>query len=46
MIVRQLDKHQEDVGVGACAYFSNLGLRVAKMHKGEISRVEVIRSIK
>ena len=46
VITRQLDKHNEEIGVGACAYFSNLGLRVAKMHKGMISRVEVIRSIK
>ena len=46
VIIRQLEKHNEEIGVGACAYFSNLGLRVAKMHKGEISRVEVIRSIK
>lgn len=46
IITRQLTKHDEEIGVGACAYFSNLGLRVAKMHKGHISRVEVIRSIK
>lgn len=46
VITRQLNKHNEEIGVGACAYFSNLGLRVAKMHKGKISRVEVIRSIK
>lgn len=46
VITRQLEKHDEEIGVGACAYFSNTGLRVAKMHKGAISRVEVIRSIK
>lgn len=46
VITRQLDKHNEEIGVGACAYFSSSGLRVAKMHKGLISRVEVIRSIK
>ena len=31
--------------IGACTYFDNFGLRVAKMHNGDISRVEVIRSI-
>lgn len=46
IITRQLNKHDEEIGIGACAYFSNLGLRVAKMHNGQISRVEVIRSIK
>lgn len=46
VITRQLEKHNEEIGVGACAYFSNFGLRVAKMYKGQISRVEVIRSIK
>lgn len=46
VITRQLEKHNEEIGVGACAYFSNIGLRVAKMYKGQISRVEVIRSLK
>lgn len=44
VIIRQLDKYNEEIGVGACAYFGNIGLRVDKMHKGQISRVEVIRS--
>ncbi|MDY5845350.1 MAG: transporter [Bariatricus sp.] len=38
-------KDETEIGVGACAYFDNFGLRVAKMHNGQISRVEVIRSI-
>ena len=42
VIIRQLN---EEIGVGACAYFGTFGLRVAKMNKGEISRVEVIKSI-
>lgn len=45
VITRQLNKYQEEIGVGACAYFNNIGLRVAKMHNGEISRVEVIKSV-
>lgn len=33
-----------EIGVGACAYYDNFGLRVAKMNHGGISRIEVIRS--
>ena len=39
------EEEQTEIGVGACTYFDNFGLRVAKMHNGDISRVEVIRSI-
>ena len=34
-----------EFGVGASTLFDNFGLRVAKMHNGKISRIEVIRSI-
>lgn len=43
-----LAKMQEDgteTGTGACVYFSDLGLRIAKMKEGKITRIEVIRSI-
>ena len=43
-----LDKMHEDgmeIGTGACVYFSDLGLRIAKMKDGKITRIEVIRSI-
>ena len=43
-----LDKMHEDgmeIGPGACVYFSDLGLRIAKMKDGKITRIEVIRSI-
>lgn len=36
----------EDIGVGACVYYSDFFLRVAKMHQGKISRIELIRSVK
>lgn len=32
-------------GIGACVYFSDFGLRIAKMKDGKITRIEVIRSI-
>ena len=41
-----LNENGEDIGVGACVYFSDFFLRVAKMHQGQISRIELIRSIK
>ena len=39
--------HEEgtEIGTGACVYFSDLGLRIAKMKEGKITRIEVIRSI-
>ncbi|MGN0404837.1 MAG: transporter [Bariatricus sp.] len=42
---KRFEEEQTEIGVGACTYFEDFGLRVAKMHNGEISRVEVIRSI-
>lgn len=41
-----LNEVGEDIGVGACIYFADFFLRVAKMHEGHISRIEIIRSIK
>ena len=42
---KRFEEERTEIGVGACTYFDNFGLRVAKMHNGDISRVEVIRSI-
>ena len=45
ILEESLKKGENDIGVGACAYYSNCGLRVAKMHNGKISRIEVIHAI-
>ncbi len=45
VLLRTLEENKQVPRVGACAYFSNVGLRVAKLHKEKISRIEVIRSI-
>ena len=45
ILEESLKKGETDIGVGACAYYSNCGLRVAKMHNGKISRIEVIHAI-
>lgn len=45
VIKKRFEEDETEIGVGACAYYDNFGLRVAKMHNGEISRIEVIRSI-
>lgn len=39
--------HEEDmeIGTGSCVYFKDVGLRIAKMREGKITRIEVIRSI-
>lgn len=45
IIEQKFEEYSIETGVGACVYFSDFGLRVAKMHEGKISRIEVIRSI-
>lgn len=45
VILRKLEEEDIDVGVGACAYYNDFGLRIAKMENGKITRVELIRSI-
>lgn len=43
--LRKLEEDKQEVGVGACTYFSDFGLRIAKITDGKITRIEVIRSI-
>lgn len=45
IITRKLEDEETDIGVGACVYYPECGLRVAKMYEGKISRIEVIRAI-
>lgn len=45
LIIEKFEEFDIETGVGACAYIGNVGLRVAKMHNGKISRIEVICSI-
>ena len=45
VLLQKLDEDGTEVGTGACAYFSGLGLRVTKIKDGKITRIEVIRSI-
>ena len=45
VIKSRFEAEKTEIGVGACTYYDDFGLRVAKMHNGEISRIEVIRSI-
>ena len=34
-----------EIAEGACIYFNDCGIRIHKMHKGKITRIEVIRAI-
>jgi len=34
-----------EIGDGSCIYFNDCGIRIHKMHKGKITRIEVIRAI-
>lgn len=45
LITAKFDEFNTETGVGACVYIGDVGLRVAKMHEGKISRIEVIRAI-
>ncbi len=45
VFLRKCEEYKVETGVGACIYFSDFGLRAAKMHEGKISRIQVIRSI-
>lgn len=45
VVIRTLEENNQVPRIGACAYFSDVGLRVAKLHNEKISRIEVIRSI-
>ena len=45
VITQRFEQEKTEIGVGASTFFDNFGLRVAKMHNGKISRIEVIRSI-
>ena len=45
VIAKRFEQEKTEIGVGASTFFDNFGLRVAKMHNGKISRIEVIRSI-
>lgn len=45
VILRKLNEDETEIGVGACTYFQDFGLRIAKITDGRITRIEVIRSI-
>lgn len=45
VVIRTLEENNQVPRIGACAYFNDVGLRVAKLHNEKISRIEVIRSI-
>lgn len=45
VLMRRLEEEGSEAGIGTCVYFSDLGLRVAKITDGKITRIEVIRSI-
>ena len=45
VLLRHLAEQNITPRVGACYYFHDCGLRVAKLHDGKISRIQVIRAI-
>lgn len=45
VLIRSCEEYDIELGVGACVYFNDCGIRAAKMWNGKISRIEVIRAI-
>lgn len=45
VLMRKLEEDDTEAGTGACVFFHDTGLRIAKMKDGKITRIEVIRSI-
>lgn len=45
IILEKFEEYDTEIGVGASVYIGEVGLRVAKMHDGKISRIEVIHAI-
>lgn len=45
LITAKFEEYETETGVGACVYIGDVGLRVAKMHEGKISRIEIIHAI-
>lgn len=45
ILTDKIVEYEIEPGIGACVYFKDCGLRVAKMHEGKISRIQVIRAI-
>lgn len=45
VLMRKLEEDDTAAGTGACVFFQDTGLRIAKMKNGKITRIEVIRSI-
>lgn len=45
VLCARFEEYETETGVGACVYIGDVGLRVAKMKDGKISRIEVIHAI-
>lgn len=45
VLMKKMEETGTEPGIGACVYFPDFGLRIAKMKDGKITRIEVIRSI-
>ena len=45
VILKKLQEEETEIGVGACIYYPDCALRIAKITDGKITRIEVIRSI-
>ena len=45
VILQKMEEEDTEPATGACVYFADFGLRIARIRDGKITRIEVIRSI-
>ncbi len=46
VILNEIEERKLELGTGLCIYYSGFALKIAKMKNHEITRVEIIKSIK
>lgn len=46
VILNEIEERKLELGVGLCIYYSGFALRIAKMKNHEVTRVEIIKSLK
>ncbi len=45
VVHKKLEEDEKEIATGSCVYYSDFALRIAKMDKDVITRIEVIKSI-
>lgn len=46
VVLNEVEERKLELGVGLCIYYSGFALRIAKMKNHEVTRIEIIKSLK